>query len=546
MTNPRYGVGLALNEIDHEAFKIAANKYEQRVTYSNNASGRALTCNAVLQSNASCFDNVRTLLSGSRGIMPYIQGKYKLKVEDGGHPTDITSTTFTSAYDITNDVIIGGITMSGERKESKYNQVKVNYIDPDKQFSNQQIIFYREGDLEKDNNEPLIGEFTFHTITSDSIANDLAQMIYDKSRQGRQINFTATQELLNVEVGDIIRVTDTILDLSTHAFRVINMRLQYDGSVQIDAVEHIATFYPYTPLQYNIELPAPIFQPDVYYIRPFIRQLPKNPVKTKPVFDPDYDSAGSPILNVDENTPIVSILDVDDNSQILEPSPEIPLQYTTVITFEDYRSPLNGYYYLNGDPTNPSQAYLPLYNTPNTSSVVFHKTGTRIQTIKERTYGLYYIQGGVVFFDLIAPTDTTIDQLIIRSYSNKRIVSTVTIPLRSYPAQNIFYAPVANSLSRTDDDFSGRYHPLFVGFELPNRGLSIRVTWRKDDLDIEYPDGSVFPSEQGWTGTTYINYNGDSVTNSNLEALLNDANQNNDIDTAVLENLVNDNYNLGS
>jgi hypothetical protein len=551
MTNPRYGVGLALNELDLEAFKIAATKCEQRVTYSdgsNRDEGRAITCNAVLQTNVTCFDNVRTLLAGCRGLMPYINGKYKVKIEDGGHPTDITSTAFTSAYDVTYDVIVGSITLSGERKENKYNQVVVNYIDPDKQFSNQQVIFTRQGDLAKDNNEPLIGEFTFHTITNVSIANDIAQMIYDKSRQQRQINFTATQELLNVEVGDIIRVTDEILDLSTHAFRVASMRLQNDGTIQIDAVEHWATFYPYTPLQYNIELPAPIFQPDTYRIRPFYRELPRKPITVTPAYDPDFDSAGEPIIIVDENTKIVEVIDIPDNSKVVQPLPPLPVQVTKVDVFEDYNTPLNGYYYLNGDPLSPSQTTAPLFNTPKTSSLVFHATGTRVQSILPRDYGLYYIQGGVVFFDLIAPADTEIDQLVIRTYSNKQIVRTTTIPLRSYPARNVFYGPyINNAVSRTDEQYSGRYHPLYIGYELPGKSLSIRVTWRKDVLDLEYPDGSKFPQSGGWgNGYVYTNYNGDSVVDNNLEALLNVANQSNDVDTALLENLVNDSYNLGS
>ena len=547
MTNPRYGVGLALNELDLAAFKTAARKYSQEVNYSTNASGPALTCNAVLNTVSTCFDNVRTLVAGCRGIMPYVKGKYKLKVEDGGHPTDITSTTFTSAYDITNRVLVGGITMSGERKESKYNEVVINYIDPDKQFSNQQVVFTRQGDLAKDNNEPLIGEFTFHTVTNISIATDIAQMVYDKSRQGRQINFTATQELLNVEVGDIIRVTDDILDLSTTAFRVVSMRLQNDGTIQIDAVEHIATFYPYTPLQYQIELPAPIYKPDSYRIRPYIRELPGTPVTVLPPYNPDFDSAGDPVTNVDETTPIVQILDIPDPSKVVPERPPIPIVDTRVTVFEDYQSPgLNNKYYFNGDPNNPSQGFLPLYNTPKTSSVVFHKTGTRIQTIKARNYGLYFVQGGVVFLDLIVPADTEIDELVIRDYINKQIVSTTIIPLRTYPSTNVFYAPYSNAVSRTDDQYSGKYHPLYLGYELPGKSISIRITWRKKLLDLEYPDGSVFPSEQGWTGRSYTNFNGDTVTDSNLEALFNDANQNNDIDTAVLQTLVEQAYNLGS
>ena len=304
LLNPRYGCGLNIEEIDAESFKIAANKFEQTVTYYTGQAGRAMTMNAVVDTNAKLFDNVKGLVGGCRGIMPYTQGRYKLKVEDGGNATDITSTTVDIAFDVTKNYVIGGITLDGERKNTKYNEVIVNYIDPDQNFTNQQVFYSVNGDQAADNNELLRREFNFPTLTNKSIAQDLALLIYKKSRKQRTIQFNATQELINVEVGDIIRVTDTVLNLSSDTFRVVDIKLNLDLSVAISAVEHDATIYPFTDSP-QVEIPPALFLPDELSVRPRQRVIANPPIGIVPPNDPDFDSAG----DVAETNPLPPVID---------------------------------------------------------------------------------------------------------------------------------------------------------------------------------------------------------------------------------------------
>jgi hypothetical protein len=278
LMNPRYGAGYGKEYINADSFKIAANKYNTEVVHDaadpSNSTAKIITCNGVLQTEAEILQNVKTLLSGCRTLMPFVQGRYKLKVEDGGHPTDITSSTVSVAFDVTAQHIVGQITLSGESKESKYNQVLVNYVDPDEEFSSQQEFFNTTGDLAKDDNETLTGEFTFETITNRATAKDFARLIYQKSRNQRTIAFDGTQELMNVEVGDIIRITDTILNLNQDTFRVVALSLQVDSTVRIEAVEHDATIYPHISTTQK-EIAPPIFKPNSNYI--YVRSTPQNP-----------------------------------------------------------------------------------------------------------------------------------------------------------------------------------------------------------------------------------------------------------------------------
>lgn len=275
MLNSRYGAGYSISEINADSFKIAADKFNQNITYDTGITGPAMTMNAVLDTNRKIIENVKIILGGCRSFMPYVQGRYKIKVEDGGNATDITSSTVAVAYDVTEDNLVGPVNLIGEAKNSKYNQVIVNYVDPMLEFSSQQVFYNEQGDKEIDDNEDLTGEFTFETITNKAIAQDFARMIYKKSRNQRQIQFTGTQELLNVEIGDIIRVSDQILNLNLQTFRVLSITLESAGTLKIEAVEHEATIYPHVTTAQK-EIPPPLFLPDEYYN--IVRTKPQEPV----------------------------------------------------------------------------------------------------------------------------------------------------------------------------------------------------------------------------------------------------------------------------
>lgn len=292
LLNPRYGCGLNKSQIDAESFYIAANKFSQDVDYTTELKGKAMTCNAVIQTQNSLIDNVKELLTGCRGILPYVKGRYKLVVDDGGNATDITSSTVTVAYDVDANEFIGPVSLSGESKGTKYNKVLVNYVEPEKDFSSQQVVYTVDADKTADG-EDMIGEFTFPTLTNVYIARELAKTIYLKSRTQRSISFTATQELMDVAPGDIIRVTDEVIGLSSQTFRVVTMKMTDELQIQIDAVEHDATLYPFS-IGSQVEQPPRTFIPSDPYPKP--RPTPIQPgVGTwPPVKDPPADPDPGP------------------------------------------------------------------------------------------------------------------------------------------------------------------------------------------------------------------------------------------------------------
>lgn len=297
LRSTRYGCGIPNEKIDVDSFKIAAEKFDQNIDYSSTQRGKAMTMNAVIDPLQPVIDNLKILVNGCRAMLPYVNGRYKLIVDDGGNATDITSATVTVAYDVDNDTLTGPITLQGETKGSKYNQVIVNYIEPSLNFTNQQVIHKVDADKTADNDEELTGEFTFPTLTNKAIAREMARMIYDKSRSQRAITFTATPQLIDIIPGDIIRVTDSILNLNLTAFRVIASKITKEMNVEIEAVEHFANAYPFVTGP-QIEVPPQLFLPSEPSPKPIPTPPPPQfglPGLFPPVpFPPDFPDDGQP------------------------------------------------------------------------------------------------------------------------------------------------------------------------------------------------------------------------------------------------------------
>jgi hypothetical protein len=250
LRNTRYGKGLSNDVFDWASFKSAAQLCDQTVTYGNGSTSKAFTCDAVLNTGLSLMGNCKILLSGFRGIMPYQQGKYFLKVENGGDDSDITATPAspTTVFTVTNDHIVGGVTLEGESKQHKCNRVVVTYIDPDSDYEPNDVIFPEEGSaddvafLAADNGVRLEKRVTLPTIANRKIAEQYGRVFLRRSRAEKFITFRTTLATSNTTVGDLVRVINENFGLDG-IFRIMDMRITTAGVIEISAIEHQSSTY---------------------------------------------------------------------------------------------------------------------------------------------------------------------------------------------------------------------------------------------------------------------------------------------------------------
>ena len=246
LRNTRYGKGIATADIDLQSFYDASQVCVTQVTpYSGGSDINIFDCNAVLDTSKKIIDNVRTLLSGCRGYLPYTSGKYKLIIE----------TTGSASITLTEDDIEGGYTLNSENKNDKYNRVIVSFINPARNYQVDEVQFPPIDDSgltsadqhatmkTADGGFLLEGKFDFQTITSPYQAEEMAEIILRRSREALKLNINVAGDGYDLAIGDIVNITHSSLGFSAKAFRVLAITFNEDFSLGLTLVEYQASHY---------------------------------------------------------------------------------------------------------------------------------------------------------------------------------------------------------------------------------------------------------------------------------------------------------------
>ena len=209
------------------------------------------SCHAVINTSNKILKNTKDILNSCRGYLPYSQGKYKLKIEKAG----------TASITLTEDDIIGGISIKSEEVSNKYNRVFVNYINPQKQYESDQVQFPPVDEtgldtadqyatlLSVDNDKPLDGNFDFDFITNPYQAEEMAEVILRRSRNMLSCNLQCTAEASDLEIGDIVNITHSGVGFSAKPFRVQKATLNSDFTISLTLSEHQSAFYDWATKQ---------------------------------------------------------------------------------------------------------------------------------------------------------------------------------------------------------------------------------------------------------------------------------------------------------
>jgi hypothetical protein len=246
LRNERYGKGIATSEIDLQSFYDASQVCVTQVTpYSGASDINIFDTNTVLDTSQKIIDNVRELLKGCRGYLPYTGGKYKLIIE----------TTGSASITLTEDDIIGGYNLSIPTKNERYNRVIVGFVNPDRNFQVDEVQFPPIDDSglasadqhatmkTADGGFLLEGRFSFKTITSPYQAEEMAEVILRRSREAITLGLNVSFDAYDLAIGDIVNITHSSLGFSAKAFRVMGLTFNEDFTIGLSLVEYQASHY---------------------------------------------------------------------------------------------------------------------------------------------------------------------------------------------------------------------------------------------------------------------------------------------------------------
>jgi len=270
LRNERYGKGIATSDIDLQSFYDASQVCVTQVTpFSGGSDINIFDTNAVIDTSRKVIDNVRDILRGCRGYLPYVQGKYRLVIE----------TTGSASVSLGEDDIIGGYALASPTKNSKYNRVIATFINPDRNFQADQVTFPPTDDSSLPSSDRhatmktadggflLEGKFDFKTITSPYQAEEMSEIILRRSRESLGLNITAGFKAYELHIGDIVNITLSSLGFSSKAFRVLSMVFNEDYTIGLTLVEHQDSFYTFATKGQVASTPATTL-PDPFTIQP--------------------------------------------------------------------------------------------------------------------------------------------------------------------------------------------------------------------------------------------------------------------------------------
>lgn len=196
--------------------------------------------NISVDTSLPLFDNMNSMLQHFGGMLRYSGDKYVLEVEE---MVDDISTIPDEPRNITDDHIIGRISIQDEGIKSAYNSLTVSYADPANRFEPRNISFFNSEYLKADRNVPKKGNVTIAGITNYYNARLLADKYLTRSRFGLSINMNLRPMGALLLPGKVIQMQYPRYGWVDKKFRIENLTHNDDATVDIVATEYDDSFY---------------------------------------------------------------------------------------------------------------------------------------------------------------------------------------------------------------------------------------------------------------------------------------------------------------
>ena len=273
LRNERFGMGIANSYFDSNFadWQTASDVCDADITpYSGASAIDLMDSHTVVDTSKKAIDNVKDFVRGCRAYLNFTGGKYNILVEGTG----------SASITLTEDNIIGGISVQSKNKNSRYNRVIVNFTNPNKNYQSDTAQFPpvdETGLASADQHSTmktadggllLEGRFDFSMFTSPYQAQEMAEIILRRSRSSLDISLLCDATGLDLAIGDIVNITHATPSFSAKAFRVQGMTINADHTVALQCSEHQDSFYTFGT---QVAVPA---IPSTTLPNPFVVQPP--------------------------------------------------------------------------------------------------------------------------------------------------------------------------------------------------------------------------------------------------------------------------------
>jgi len=264
MTSSRYGAGFAVADINtwtsistantnslyNISNEIPTNQFVRWPSYSSTGTQTTASTqvryeiNGVLATSETVKNNLERLniASASFTTFDHKTGQWSLIANRA-----LTQPEIDVCYEFTDDNIIGDISLTATNLEDLYNRVESSF--PNKVFRDQTDYFKYSLPANELNQLETANELRINTSMVNNYihAGRLGLLELNQSRLDLVINFQSDYGALQVEAGDVVKVTNTTYGFTDKLFRVSRIRETEgeDGSLvsEVTAIEYSTQIY---------------------------------------------------------------------------------------------------------------------------------------------------------------------------------------------------------------------------------------------------------------------------------------------------------------
>ena len=240
LTNATYGAGLSIpsTNFDHADDRLAQ---DTSVTDNTTDSGTIdeYSINAIIKTENTLLKNLKEMCQAFFGGVTYQNGEYVPWIGTNNNRT-ITSTIDED------DILMNSIKISQPSRRSRYNGVKVAFVNKDKDSKSYIYTNVVSSYVTEDGGLENIKEVSLKTDNDPDRVKRWAEVYLKKSRQGLMFECMLTPKWLYAEIGRIYQITHATPAWTNKQFQLVKLTVSNDLSVSAVFIEWNSSTYDST------------------------------------------------------------------------------------------------------------------------------------------------------------------------------------------------------------------------------------------------------------------------------------------------------------
>lgn len=205
------------------------------------------THNNIIDTEQTIFNNMQEIANSFRGYFPNSDGRISVASEMES----------TSVMSFNEDNMVSSITSEVPDRNSRFNRVIVRFPNKANKYKKDECFFPESGSqteidwLAEDNQVTQERAIDTESTVYKAEALQLARIAAYVSRYAETITFTAMPEANQLDVGDVIDITDSTRGWDSRLFRISDIQYRDDGLVNITGIQHEDAVYPWLGMSYT-------------------------------------------------------------------------------------------------------------------------------------------------------------------------------------------------------------------------------------------------------------------------------------------------------